>query len=371
LERALLKTAIDLHDDRRVIRYGDDVLKHDPDNLQFLEQVTTALVRTGDKASAERALDHTRHLEQLLQSSYKNRKSDTASAREEAKRKDESDHAEARVRLLEARAQGELGHFEEAIKLAESSYSVYPSVEGARESSRWLSAAGKDKEAVQYLAYAFTIAGLKSADPDGASDRTRMGELYRKLNGGSETGLGDVILKAYDNTATQLAAHRSELRELDPNAQVKDPMQFTLSSPDGHNLKLASLLGKVVVLDFWATWCVPCREQHPLYDQVKSRFKDKPEVVFLAIDTDEDRSLVKPFLESQHWSQPTYFEDGLSNLLQVSSIPTTVVFGKKGQVVSRMAGYLPERFVDMLTDRIDEALGQPRESQKPKGATSQ
>jgi hypothetical protein len=80
---------------------------------------------------------------------------------------------------------------------------------------------------------------------------------------------------------------------------------------------------------------------------------------------------VKPFLESQHWTQKVYFEDGLSSLLQVSSIPMTLVYNKKGDIVSRMAGFVQERFVDMLSDRIDEALGKPRESQKQKAALSQ
>ncbi len=44
------------------------------------------------------------------------------------------------------------------------------------------------------------------------------------------------------------------------------------------------------MLDFWATWCVPCREQHPLYEKVKAKFKDSGDVVFLAVDTDEDHA---------------------------------------------------------------------------------
>jgi thiol-disulfide isomerase/thioredoxin len=197
-----------------------------------------------------------------------------------------------------------------------------------------------------------------------------MAELYRKLNG-SETGLGDVILKAYDNTSALLAARRAQLRELDPNAQVKDPLHFTLSGLEGDKLALSSLLGKVIVLDFWATWCVPCRAQHGLYEQAKARFKDADDLVFLSIDADEDRSQVKPFLESHQWSQKVYFEDGLQKLLQVSSIPTTIIFGKKGDVVSRMNGFLPDRFVDMLSERIDQALGKPGEPAKPKAAMSQ
>ena len=369
LERALIKTAIDLNDDRRIIQFGESVLTREPDNLQVLEHVATALLHNGDQASAERALVHARRCEQIVQATYKNDKFAPGGGREEAKRKDDFDRGQARARLLQARAQGLLGHSEDAIQMAEASYNVFPNVEAAREAARWLSAAGKDRQALQYLADAFTIAGLQSANPDGANDRARMAELYRKLTG-SETGLGDVILKAYDETSGQLAARRAELRQFDPNAQTKDPMGFTVSALEGERLKLSSLLGKVIVLDFWATWCGPCRAQHPLYEEVKARFKDFDDVIFLSIDTDEDHSLVKPFMESQKWTQKVYFDDGLQSLLQVSSIPTTIIFGKKGEVVSRMIGYLPERFVDMLSDRIDEALGRPGRG-PVKRATSQ
>ncbi len=356
LERALVKTAADLNDDRRVIEYGERVLEREPDNTQFLEPVTTALLRKGDQASAARALEHAHHLEQMVQANYKNDKFTPGSGPLAAKRKDEYDRSQARVRILEARAEGLLGHKEEAIRLAEASYTIFPSVEGARETARWLSASGKDREALQYLTQAFAISGLHSADAGAADDRARVTELYRKLNG-SEAGLGDAILKTYDDTSKLLAGRRAELRLLDPNSQIKNPMQFTLSSLDGDKLALSSLAGKVAVLDFWATWCGPCRAQHALYEEVKTRFKDNADVVFLSIDTDEDHSIVRPFLESQKWTQKIYFDDGLQSLLQVVNIPTTIIFGKRGELASRMIGYLPDRFVDMLTDRINEALG--------------
>jgi thiol-disulfide isomerase/thioredoxin len=364
LERALVKTAMDLNDDRLLVTFGESALSRDPNNVQLLEHVTTALLHQGDKAHAQLALEHAHHLADLIQATYQNDKFEPGGGAAEVKRKEDYDRGRARASLLQARAQGLLGQNQEAIQLAQSSYTIFPSVEAAREAARWLSAAGKDAEALQALAEAFTIAGLRSADADGASDRTRMSELYRKLHG-SETGLGDLILKTYDSTSAQLAARRAELREFDPNAQLKEPIQFTLSGMDGEKLPLSSLRGKVIVLDFWATWCAPCREQHPLYEAVKAKFKDSDDVVFLAVDTDEDHSIVKPFVTQIKWTQKVYFEDGLQSLLQVSSIPTTIILDKKGELFTRMIGYLPDRFVDMLADRVNDALGKPHGAPAP------
>ncbi len=355
LERALVKSAIDLKDNSRIILYGEKVLAREPDDLQVLEHVTVALMQTGGEERLERALQHAEHFEAVVNKSDKSEK-DTA-PRDRARRKDEEDRLRARAYLLEARAHGLLGQNNQAIALAEKSYGTFASVEAAREAARWLEKGGNTQQAVEYLASAFTISGLQSANPDAEHDRETMGELYRKLNG-SEKGLGDVILHAYDRTFSELAARRATLHQGDPNAQAKDPMQFTLSELSGGKLQMASLKGKVIVMDFWATWCGPCRVQHPLYEEVKKKFKDRGDVVFLAVDTDEDHAVVKPFLEQAKWSQKVYFEDGLSQLLQVSSIPTTLIIDKRGEVFSRMTGFIPERFVDMLTDRIEEALGQ-------------
>jgi thiol-disulfide isomerase/thioredoxin len=111
-----------------------------------------------------------------------------------------------------------------------------------------------------------------------------------------------------------------------------------------------------VLVDFWATWCGPCRAQYPLYEEVKKKYKDRDDVVFLAISTDEDRGAVEPFLKEQHWNKNVYFEDGLSSLLRVSSIPTTIVFGRSGKIAARLNGFLPEQFVDMLSARIEAEL---------------
>ena len=179
--------------------------------------------------------------------------------------------------------------------------------------------------------------------------------MYGKIHH-HEKGLGDLILAAYDRTSVLTEERQKRLVALDPNLAATDPLQFRLTSLDGKTLTLAELKGSVVIFDFWATWCQPCRAQHPLYEQVKERFRGRHDVVFLSIATDEDRTLVAPFLDQQKWSKTVYFDDGLQRLLQVTSIPTTVLFDKQGHVASRMNGFLPDKFVDQLTERIQSAL---------------
>jgi thiol-disulfide isomerase/thioredoxin len=353
LERAIVKAAIDQKDTARILLYGERVLAREKDDLQILERVTRALLAGDGADEAKKALGYARRMEELLRS-IKQSDVNMPGARK-ARIEDDMERAIARTLALQARATGNLGQLDAAISLARKSYETAPNAESAREIARWLDRAGRPLEAVQHYADAFIIVDPRSSEEDRARDRRRMGELYVKAKG-SETGLGDAILEAYDRTTALTADREARFRKMDPNSGVKDPMQFTISGLNGEKLDLGSLRGKVLVLDFWATWCGPCRVQYPLYEEVKKRFADRTDVMFLAISTDENRSAVKPFLDQNDWNKNVYFEDGLSSALKVGSIPTTMIVNRKGEIVSRMNGFVPERFVEMLTDRIRENL---------------
>jgi thiol-disulfide isomerase/thioredoxin len=351
--RSLVKSAIEANDKRRILLWGEKSLEKDMAQPKVLERVSRILLESETKETSERALKYAQKFEETVRGLMKDAPSNP---RQKAQFFDEFDRAIGRSLALQARATGNLGKTEEAVTLALKSFETYPSHESAREAAKWLAKAGKGVESARHYADAF-VAPDNTAELR-AKDRVLMAENYRKEKG-SEAGLGDLVLEAHDRAVSLGAKRLARLREFDPNTGVTNPIDYTLTALKGDPLRLSSLRGKVIVMDFWATWCGPCRVQHPLYEQVKSKFADKDDVIFLAINTDEDLTTVQPFLESNKWATNTvYFEDGLSNLLKVGSIPTTIIFDKQGQVFSRMNGFVPDRFVDQLSSRISEARKQ-------------
>ncbi len=352
LERALARLALETGDEARLLRYGERVLEGDGDNGALLEGLARALLRQGGREAAERARSYALRYEEGLRRLEKEKPRKPVMA---ARWRQQLDESLAAAYLLQAQAEGALGRFAEAAALARRSWEVLPQAEAAREVGTWLLRSGQPEAALAWLANAFVIADEGFAETERAAVRELLGETYRKLHG-SENGLGDMVLAAYDRTRALLEERSRRLRELDPNAGLNDPLEFTLSGLRGERLRLAAFRGKVVVLDFWATWCTPCRAQHPLLEETQRRYRDNPDVVFLSINTDEDPALVPPFLEETGWKQPVYFEDGLSRLLRVTSIPATIVLDRAGRVYGHLVGFQPNRFVDRLTERIEEAL---------------
>lgn len=349
IEQTLAKAALDAGDLDRLVKYGEPLLEALPDDMLLLDRLAFALVNKGDSTLAERAYKHSRALEDLL-----NRLKVAAGSGAWRKQED-WDREMSRALLYQARARAMAGNRDDAVKLAERAFAANPSEEAAREWADNLQRAGRSDEAIVRLAEAFAVADPNSSEAARRSDRKLLGEWYVAKHG-SEKGLGDIILTAYDRVAGVMDARRATLQSLEPNAALQDAMEFTLGGLDGKPLRLASLKGKIVVMDFWASWCVPCRTQHPLYDALKQKFPESSGVVFLEVNADEDRSVVEPFLAEQQWDKQVYFEDGLARLLNVMNIPATILFDRSGRLASRMDGFDPGTFLDVMATRLESMV---------------
>jgi len=108
------------------------------------------------------------------------------------------------------------------------------------------------------------------------------------------------------------------------------------------------------VLSFWATWCGPCRELEPLLEKVEAQFAGRQDIVFYALNCDDDESLVKPFLAESKLRTPALFADGLERLLRVGSFPTTVILDRSGKIAFRQDGFDPDGFEKSLTEAISK-----------------
>jgi thiol-disulfide isomerase/thioredoxin len=153
-------------------------------------------------------------------------------------------------------------------------------------------------EAIDYYTQAFAIAVATDEEIDRKALRRKLGQLYLAKHG-SENGLGDRLLKAYDAYTKEREEHYAKIEGPEINAGVTDPYLFRLTRLDGSQFKLSDYRGKIIVVNFWATWCGPCLTEMPLLEKTISKYKDDKDVVFLALSTDEERDEVEPFIK-QH-----------------------------------------------------------------------
>jgi peroxiredoxin len=134
----------------------------------------------------------------------------------------------------------------------------------------------------------------------------------------------------------------------------KPAPSFDLETVDGAKFNLAAQKGKVVVLDFWATWCGPCTMALPIITEVTSSLKDK-DVVFLAVNIQETPAQIKEFLEKKNLKVSVGLdsEGKVAEMYQVRGIPQTVIVGKDGNVAEVHIGFSPdlkESFTKELND---------------------
>ena len=115
---------------------------------------------------------------------------------------------------------------------------------------------------------------------------------------------------------------------------------FCLEDLRGRRSELSNFKGKVVFLNFWATWCGPCKEEMPSMEMLFQQFKEK-DFVFLSISVDyEGREPVKEFIQKKRYTFPVLLdpESSVLDLYEVRRIPTTIIIDREGRMIGRVVG---------------------------------
>lgn len=149
-------------------------------------------------------------------------------------------------------------------------------------------------------------------------------------------------------TASETAGAQNNEREF------KDAPDFTLTTMEGEEFTLSDRRGRIVVLNFWATWCAPCRKEIPDFMELHEELNDDG-VLFAGVSLDEEGwEKVRPYAEDMGINYPIMVDDGSVSREYgpIRAIPTTFIINKKGQVEYVAPGMLTKDKLQPLLEKL-------------------
>ncbi len=183
------------------------------------------------------------------------------------------------------------------------------------------------------------------------------------------------ILRSQGEDSSEIADQESVLRSKGRSAMARRVQQEFLNLPgidgtftrlDGTPVKISDWKGKVVIIDYWATWCGPCRQSFPSLQKLYERYKDDPNVLIAVVNvwerTDDRVKTVKDFMsKNTSLTFPMFMDkdDSVVRKFGVTGIPTKFYLGKDGRIQFKEVGLHPEeQFLEEATTRIEALLAQ-------------
>ncbi|HLK05230.1 MAG TPA: TlpA disulfide reductase family protein [Candidatus Acidoferrum sp.] len=349
--RALVEACLQLNDTPKAASYAERLVSLTPEDMSVTLLAIQLLEKTGDDAALHRAVNYSSRVIEYVRNSADTEKSPRVSPEEWAteKKRDESS-----LLLLRARLESKLHDTASARKDATASYQLLPNASAAEKLGEFDELDKNYPSAIANYARAFSLADPATKLERRRELRQKLGNVWR-LAHGSDSGLGDFLLATFDDISSSSSSAKQKR-----NATAKNPFDFTLrKAPAGAAYPLSAQKGKVLVVNFWATWCGPCRALEPLYEKVAAEFSGDDNVLFLAADCDDDESLVPPYLDEVKPRTTVVFADGLDNFFRIDAFPTVLVLDRSGKISYRADGFGDSAFVAELSAAVHHSLAAP------------
>jgi len=349
--RALVEACMQFKDDACATDYAERIVALTPDDTSMTLLAVQLLERNGDRAALRRAVTYVTRVSESVKNTPMSEKSPRVSVEEweGQKKRDES-----ALLALRGRLESRLNDSTAAREDYEESYALQPNASAAIKLGELDELAKNYEGAATQYARAFALSDSVAKSGSRREIREKVGNVWR-LAHGSEAGLGDFLLKTIDSVTATTATPRPPR-----NDGVKDPFAFVLRrAPDGAAYPVAPLKGKVVVINFWATWCGPCHALEPIYEKLATQNAGNADLTFLSANCDEDESLVGPYLTEKRSRTTEVFADRLEELFNVDSFPTVLILDASGKVAFRANGFDPETIENELRTAIRRATSSP------------
>lgn len=334
LLRMIVSTCRELGDFEAVTFYGEEALRANPSDGGVLIELTAAYA-DAENPDLDRGVDYAERAMKAL---------DVAA--EQMGEEGESRLAPYRAFLLNnwgwlLYRRGEVDQAE--MMLVEASNNrkeprVYIRLGTLRKGAGRLSDAKED--------FAMALALSSGENPEA---RSAIEEIIA-AEGGAEADLEAIV----EEKRREIASMKKEAMAQQSRVEPKPAPAFTVTTLDGAEVSLDELRDSVVVLDFWATWCGPCRRELPMVQRTYEDFKEK-NVAVLAVSVDSDTSAVRPYAAKHNLTLPIAFGRELGGTYGASSIPMLVVIDGGGQIRYVHRGYHPD-LEEVLPEEIKELL---------------
>ena len=223
-----------------------------------------------------------------------------------------------------------------------------------------MSSKPKDKKLVEAVSDTRQALAL---DPGDTIAHFNLGVLLMKQELDAD---GVAELKAYlaSNDIDAKVAKDARDDIADPR-RAREPFapDFSFTTIDNEQISLASLRGKVALLDFWGTWCPPCRASIPTIAGLQKQFAKK-QVEFVGISSDSDEDVWRKFIAANHmvWSEYRDSDDHVQLAFQVDSFPTYIVLDRNGVIRFRQSGFAEQLSGGEISEALNKALKEKPEA---------